>query len=86
MTEAGGWTPDKDTVEHANITRFLAWLAETGRGDFADYPQLWSESVRDVDWFWDAVWHFFDVQATTPPTRASGAGKCLARNGFRGRR
>ncbi len=65
MTEAGGWTPDKDTVENANLTRFLAWLADTGRGDFADYHQLWSESVRDVEWFWDAVWHFYGVRATT---------------------
>ena len=62
---AGGWAPDKDTVEHANLTRFLTWLADTGRGEFADYHQLWSESVRDVEWFWDAVWHFFGIRATT---------------------
>ncbi len=68
MTEAGGWTPDKDTVEDANLTRFLAWLADTGRGDFADYHELWSKSVRDVEWFWDAVWHFFEIRASTPPT------------------
>ena len=37
MTEPGGWTPDEDTVERANVTRFMAWLAETGRGEFADY-------------------------------------------------
>ena len=65
MTEAGGWTPDKDTVENANLTRFLAWLADTGRGEFADYHQLWAESVREVEWFWDAVWQFFGVRATT---------------------
>ena len=62
---AGGWAPDKDTVEHANLTRFLTWLADTGRGEFADYHQLWSESVRDVEWFWDAVWHFFGIRAMT---------------------
>jgi acetoacetyl-CoA synthetase len=67
MSEAGGWTPDRDTIERANITRFLTWLADTGRGDIGDYHQLWSESVRDIGWFWDAVWHFFDVQAATPP-------------------
>ena len=67
MTEPGGWTPDEDTVERANLTRFMAWLAETGRGEFADYHQLWSKSVDDIAWFWDAVWHFFDIRATTPP-------------------
>ena len=67
MTEPGGWTPDADTVENANLTRFMRWLAETGRGEFADYQQLWSTSVDDIAWFWDAVWHFFDIRATTPP-------------------
>jgi acetoacetyl-CoA synthetase len=65
MPEVGDWTPDQDTVDGANLTRFMAWLADTGRGEFADYRQLWSQSVDDVAWFWDAVWHFFDIRATT---------------------
>lgn len=67
MTASGNWTPDAQTLADANITRFLAWLAETGRGDLDGYAQLWAESVRDIEWFWDAVWHYFDVQAATPP-------------------
>ncbi len=67
MTEPGGWTPDQDTVDDANLTRFIAWLADTGRGDFTDYQELWAASVADVAWFWDAVWHFFDIRATTQP-------------------
>ena len=66
MTEPGGWTPDEDTVERANLTRFMAWLAETGRGEFDDYQQLLAKSLDDIAWFWDAVWHFFDIRATTP--------------------
>ena len=67
MTEPGGWTPDQKTIDDANLTRFITWLADTGRGDFADYQELWSASVADVAWFWDAVWNFFDIRATTPP-------------------
>ncbi|KAA0086757.1 acetoacetate--CoA ligase [Mycolicibacterium sp. P9-64] len=66
MTEPGGWTPDQDTIDDANLTRFIAWLADTGRGEFTDYQQLWAASVADVAWFWDAVWNFFDIRATTP--------------------
>jgi acetoacetyl-CoA synthetase len=66
MTEPGGWTPDQDTIDEANLTRFIAWLSETGRGDFTDYQELWSASVADVAWFWDAVWHFYDIRATSP--------------------
>ena len=68
MTEPGGWTPDDDTVSRANLTRFMAWLAETGRGDFGgDYQRLLAKSLEDIEWFWDAVWHYFDIRATTPP-------------------
>lgn len=70
MTElAGNWNPDPDTIANANATRFLRWLAETGRGEFADYRQLWEQSVGDIEWFWDAVWHFFGVRAAAEPTK-----------------
>jgi acetoacetyl-CoA synthetase len=66
MTEPGGWTPDQETIDDANLTRFIGWLADTGRGDFTDYQELWSASVADVAWFWDAVWNFYDIRATAP--------------------
>ncbi|WP_082943915.1 acetoacetate--CoA ligase [Mycobacterium sp. 1274761.0] len=66
QTEPGGWTPDDETAERANLTRFMRWLADTGRGEFADYPQLLAKSLDDIAWFWDAVWHFFDIRASTP--------------------
>jgi hypothetical protein len=55
VTEPGSWTPDQDTVDAANLTRFMTWLADTGRGQFTDYHELWSKSVRDIGWYWDAV-------------------------------
>lgn len=70
MTESGGWTPDVDAVAHANITRFADWLRDSGRGDFSDYQSLWQASVSDVPWFWQAIWDFFDVRATTRATEA----------------
>ena len=69
----GGWTPDQQTIDDANVTRFLGWLAETGRGEFADYHALWAASVDDLGWFWDAVWTFFDIQAATPPSATLGS-------------
>ena len=67
MTESGDWAPDQATIDGANLTRFMAWLAETGRGEFADYQELWEASVRDVAWFWEAVWHFYDVRSLEAP-------------------
>lgn len=72
MSEPGSWTPDGETLAAANLTRFMAWLAETGRGSYGDYPALWAKSVDDIDWFWDAVWHFFDIKADSAPTAVLG--------------
>ncbi len=72
MTQPGGWVPDEATLAGANLTRFMAWLAETGRGHYADYPELLRKSVDDIDWFWGAVWQFFDVQADSPPEAVLG--------------
>ncbi|OIN82796.1 acetoacetate--CoA ligase [Mycobacterium malmoense] len=72
MTEPGGWIPDEATLADANLTRFMAWLDETGRGRFANYQALWAKSVDDIDWFWDAVWNYFDIRADSPPRAVLG--------------
>ena len=72
MSEPGSWIPDAETLAAANLTRFLAWLSETGRGQFADYQELWAKSVADIEWFWDAVFEYFDVQADSPPRAVLG--------------
>jgi acetoacetyl-CoA synthetase len=68
MTEPGGWIPDEATIADANLTHFMAWLAETGRGTYADYPELWAKSVADIEWFWDAVWNYYDIETDNPAT------------------
>ena len=50
---AGGWAPDKESVEHANLTRFLTWLADTGRGAqlvicLGAAIEAWSDEGRPV--------------------------------------
>ena len=72
MSEPGGWVPDQATLAGANLTRFMAWLAETGRGHYGDYHQLLRKSVDDIEWFWDAVWQYFDIRAASPPRAVLG--------------
>lgn len=72
MTEPGSWIPDEDTLAQANLTHFMAWLAETGRGHYGDYHALQRKSVEDIEWFWDAVWHYFGIQADSPPRAVLG--------------
>ena len=60
------WEPTEEQIEHATITRFSRWVAETRDVDVADdYHALWRWSVEDVEGFWAAIWEFFDVQSET---------------------
>ncbi|OBF72939.1 acetoacetate-CoA ligase [Mycobacterium sp. 852002-51613_SCH5001154] len=72
MTEPGSWIPDEATLAQANLTHFMAWLAETGRGHYGDYHALRRKSVEDIEWFWDAVWHYFDIEADSAPRAVLG--------------
>jgi acetoacetyl-CoA synthetase len=43
--------------------------AEKQQGQkFADYQDVWRWSVDDLEGFWSAIWTYFDLQASTPPT------------------
>src|ERR1700728_1170504 len=67
------WVTDAKTGETANVAGFLKWLNDTGRCDAQDYGALWAASVHDIDAFWDWIWHYFSVDATTPPTAVLGS-------------
>ena len=63
------WKPSQQFQEESNMNRFLNWLAETRGVSFKTYDELWNWSVTDIEGFWSAIWHFFDVQAQTPYDR-----------------
>jgi acetoacetyl-CoA synthetase len=66
------WTPSPERVEASNLTAFLRWL-DLQRGlRMDDYDQLWRWSVEDLEGFWQAIWDYFGVSASAPPSRALG--------------
>ncbi|HKP10193.1 MAG TPA: AMP-binding protein, partial [Gaiella sp.] len=68
------WEPTEEQIEHATITRFARWVAETRDVDVADdYHALWRWSVEDVEGFWAAIWEYFDVQSETGFEQALGS-------------
>ncbi len=64
------WTPSEKRIEHANLTRYRRWLADTHGLEFDGYDELWDWSVTDLDAFWRSVWEFFGV--TEGPAPAPG--------------
>ncbi len=58
------WTPSTETLEQANLTRFMRWLADKHNLHFATYAQLWQWSVDDVAQFWAYLWDFGNIKAS----------------------
>ncbi|WP_448624729.1 acetoacetate--CoA ligase [Geodermatophilus sp. URMC 64] len=62
------WTPSAERIERTRLTEFTRFAAaRTGR-DFGDYEALWRWSTTELEEFWSAIWDFFGVQASEPPT------------------
>jgi acetoacetyl-CoA synthetase len=58
------WRAPRDVAENANITKFTTWLKSHCNLDVPEYQDLWDWSVDDAPAFWQAIWDYFDVQAS----------------------
>ena len=67
------WEPGAARVEHATITRYARWLAETHGVETGTYHDLWRWSTTELEAFWASIWEFFDVQASEPYERVLGS-------------
>src|SRR4051794_34946862 len=62
------WTPSPEQAERTRLTEFTRFAAERTGRDFPDYAAPWRWSTTELDEFWSAIWDFFGVQASQPPT------------------
>jgi acetoacetyl-CoA synthetase len=62
------WEPSSEMIERSRLTEFMRWLAAERGLEFTGYEDLWRWSVDDLEAFWAAIWHFFEVQADGEPT------------------
>jgi acetyl-CoA synthetase len=63
------WTPSKDAVESANVTRFMK------AHGIATYDDLIRRSTSDTEWFWDAALKDLGVKWQKPYDRVLDASK-----------
>jgi acetoacetyl-CoA synthetase len=66
------WQPDADWVAASNLQQFRNWLKHHRNLEFADYAALRRWSVTQLDDFWQAIWDYYQVNASTPPTAVLG--------------
>ncbi len=67
------WAPAPDQVAGANLTAFTGWLARERGLHFDGYDALWRWSVTDLEGFWQAVWDYFGIASSAPPTGVLGS-------------
>ena len=60
------WTPSRERVERATITRYQTWLSEARGMHFPSYEQLWRWSVDDLEGFWGSLVEFCSVRFEEP--------------------
>jgi acetoacetyl-CoA synthetase len=59
------WVPTPESLERAEMTRYLRRLEERTGRRFDSYGELWQWSVDDLDGFWASVWDHFGLDAVS---------------------
>ncbi|MGB0384878.1 MAG: acetoacetate--CoA ligase [Ardenticatenaceae bacterium] len=60
------WTPSGAVKEGANLTGYMAWLAEEKGLSFETYGALWEWSVEEIGPFWESIGQYFEIKFSTP--------------------
>lgn len=63
------WEPSSALQEQSELRRYMRWLAEHRGRTFESYSELWEWSVADIAGFWESLWQFFAIAASTPYRR-----------------
>lgn len=69
MTTEGAllWTPSRERVERANLTKFMKWVENKRSLDFGgDYDALRRWSIDCCEEFWADCWEYFGIVSDTP--------------------
>ena len=59
------WVPTPDSLERAEMTRWLRTVAERTGRTFDSYDELWQWSIEDLDGFWSSVWAHYGLDAVS---------------------
>ena len=58
------WSPSENRSTNTMLAKYKSWLSSEHSLCFDDYQELWEWSVDDIEFFWETIWHFFDVKAS----------------------
>jgi acetoacetyl-CoA synthetase len=60
------WTPSRDQVKNANMTRFIGFVSGRYGKSLKTYKDLYQWSIESIPDFWAAFWDFAEIKASRP--------------------
>jgi len=66
------WQPSQEWIDSSNLQQFRNWLKSTRDLEFNSYYDLRHWSVDHLEDFWQAIWEYFNIEASSPPTAVLG--------------
>ncbi len=80
------WSPSRERIEHAHVTRFMRWAGEREGRAFGTYEELRGWSVDELERFWAGIWDFCGVKASAPYERVLASERMPGARWFPGTR
>ena len=74
MAEKPLWQPGQERIEEANLTRFARQAIRDWKLGFNTYPDFYRWTVDRPEQFWDSLWKFAGVRASTKGNRVLTGG------------
>ena len=59
------WKPTEELIQRSNMARFIDFVSEKRQLKFGDYWQLYDWSIKRIPDFWDDLWEFVGIKAST---------------------
>lgn len=63
------WAPEKKRIEETNMFQFMQRVNNRYHQQLVDYPSLYQWSVENSSDFWELMWDYGDIKASTPASR-----------------
>ena len=60
------WQPSPARLKNARLTAYMAWLEKTLGLKFDGYNALWQWSIDEVEAFWQSLWEYYAIKASSP--------------------
>jgi len=66
------WQPSQEWIEASNLYKYQQWLKATRNLEFSTPQAMRRWSLDHLDDFWQSIWDYFKIEASTPPTAVFG--------------